>query len=345
MAALGMMGFGSFFGALIGGISQIDQNRRLKQQSEAELKRQTDLFEAQQRARQEQFNLQKSEAQKQGQFALQRLNQAVGINTQQFNLGLAQQANQNRVAAYNQGQNIGQAQSILAASGVRGDEASNLSLEFNQNVYNRNMELQQQSNSLALQNQLTQYTNTFEDIGRELSSWDVGGYKFESFAMGQRQASEQFSINRDYAQNQISQIGSNPWDWMAAGLQGAIQGANFAGNIYGLQMQENGLAAQQAQANAAVGTAASQGVEMPGLTFNAQPSMGRDLTFNQPGFLRYQEATTPVGMSGSPAIGSADWGRLNNLSLDRNNWWVGQGGIYPRNEKGNLIPGPGAIYR
>jgi hypothetical protein len=113
------------------------------------------------------------------------------------------------------------------ASGTRGSESLQQRIDFSENQFNRQIDLQDKGNALAVQNMGQQYTNQFNDIGREIDSWHPGGYRYQAKSLGDVYAKQMHGLKMKEYDRAFKDAGFNFMDFLTAGVSGAGQGMGF----------------------------------------------------------------------------------------------------------------------
>jgi hypothetical protein len=187
------------------------------------------------------FNLQRDQAQETLRIQRNRLGEALGADVTGFNLGLEGQALAIQNAQISLAQNAGSAQAWQGASGTRGGEATGRNLAYEQRAFERQTDLQERSNALNLRTMTRQYSYQFDDIGRELASWDEGGYRFRAKQLSDIYAGQMHDLKMREYDLAMRDAEASPLDYFSNMLGGAMSGASFGGQIDSLvQQQETG---------------------------------------------------------------------------------------------------------
>jgi hypothetical protein len=216
---------GAIAGAVAGHASYVSKQRR----QQAEIARQRELAEKaygyESAYKQGMFSLQRGQALDELGIARGRLAQAFGADVEGFNLGLEGQALQNQDARIALADNAGMALAAQGASGTRGSDSLQMKLDYAHNSFNRQMDLQERGNSLAMQNMARQYTNEFGDIGREIDSWSPGGYRYRANELGKTYDAQMHELKMADYNAAYQDAGFNWLDFLTAGVGGAGSGA------------------------------------------------------------------------------------------------------------------------
>lgn len=251
---------GAAFGGALGGISTWDQS--LKAQNEISAQRRTaeKAYRYQKDYNDASFYLQRGAALQTLGIQRNRLAAALGADVEGFNLGMEGQALQNQAARVALGDSTGAALAAQGASGTRGSETLQKRIDFHEESYRRQIDLQGRGNSLAVQNMTRQYSNTFNDIGREIDSWNPGGYRMEAKSLRDTYDYQMHRLKLDEFDRATANAEATPLDYFAGILGGASQGASFGMQIDSLREQSNTAEAAQAVAK---NTAPAQTSEQP----------------------------------------------------------------------------------
>jgi hypothetical protein len=238
MDPITMMIVGGLAGGLIGGAStyfqhEDQQNQIRKKQGLAE-----QAYGYQGVYQDQSFSLQKERALEDLDIQQNRLAQALGADVAGFNLGLAGQAQTNQAARISLASNAGATQAWQGASGTRSNDALQRNINYEETALSRQMNLQQRSNSLALTNMTRQYSNQFNDIGREIDSWNPGGYRYQAKELSDIYAKQMHNLNMEEYNQAIADAAATPLDYLAGILGGAREGTSFAMQIAGLSQQK-----------------------------------------------------------------------------------------------------------
>jgi hypothetical protein len=180
------------------------------------------------------FSLQRGEAL--GALGIQRnrLAEAFGLDVAGFNLGLEGQALQAHSARASLADSAGQALAAQGASGTRGSGSLQRRIGFEEAQLARQIDLQGRGNSLAVQGMAAQYTNQFDDIGREIDSWGASGWRTRAKGLGDMYAAQTHGLRMKGYEYAISDIyDGQELDYLVAALGGAAQGAGFGSQLSG----------------------------------------------------------------------------------------------------------------
>jgi hypothetical protein len=327
------MAIGAGIGALLGGASYLDSSRK----NQKEIRRQQGLAEKaygfQTDYNNRMYGLQKGEALATLGIQQNRLRDAFGMDVQGFNLGLEGQALGNQAARVGLSESTGMARAAQGASGTRGGSLDT-QIAYHEDQFSRQMDLQERGNSLSMQGMASQYTNAWQDIGREEASWSSGGWRHESKLLGDAYAANMHGLQMDEYDHAYKDAGFNMMDFLAAGLGGAASGAGLGAQVGGF-MQQVGNPGKQAgdagTANSAVQGGAA-GVGIGGVPPAAPAAAG--VPANVPGmspdaarYAAYRSGSVPaanVPAAASYAAGTRDWANslgLSGMSVDVNGYW------------------------
>jgi hypothetical protein len=172
------------------------------------------------------WEIEKAEATAQLGIQNARLGLNLADDVGQFNLGLQGQALQTGAAQVSLEQSIGAAQAQQGMSGTRGNAGLDTNIAYQRDQFDAQVGLQNQGNSLAMQDMSRQYSYQFNDIGREMDSWQTGGYRSEMHNLDDWYTAQGFDIAMDNAT-------PTAFDWISAGFGGAASGANFGKTLAG----------------------------------------------------------------------------------------------------------------
>jgi hypothetical protein len=218
LAGLAVSAGAGFLGSIAGGISRKTQ---AEEEQAAIRKAQALRQEYSDRS----FALQKGEALSQLGTQRNRLTESLGVDLSQFNLGVQNQALQTGAAQVSMEQSIGLSQAQQGMSGTRGNAAADINNQYQRNQFDSQVALQNQANSMAVQDMGRQYSYQFDDIGREMDSWQTGGYRAETKALEDWYAGQQ-------AGNAWSDAAMTDADWWNAAFGGFAFGASFGQSAF-----------------------------------------------------------------------------------------------------------------
>jgi hypothetical protein len=180
------------------------------------------------------YNLQRNESLENLGIAKNLLADAFKADVSGFNLGLEGQALQGHEARIGLMDSTGMALAAQGASGTRGSDALQRRLDYAESSFNRQMDLQDRGNTLALADMTRQYSNQFDDIGREVASWGPGGYKHQANELGRTYAEQMHGLQlQGYKDARDDMNDPMNWipDYLTGGLGGFGSGANLGGQI------------------------------------------------------------------------------------------------------------------
>jgi hypothetical protein len=179
------------------------------------------------------FSLQQGKALEDLGMARNRLADAFGANMAGFNLGLEGQALQNHDARIALADNAGMALAAQGASGTRGSDSLSMRLDYAQDSFNRQTDLRDRGNSLVFQDMIRQYSNRFDDIGREIDSWGPGGYRYKAYELGRDYAENMQGLQREGYEGALDDLSfKNSWtDYLTGALSGAASGAGLGADV------------------------------------------------------------------------------------------------------------------
>ena len=224
-------------GAAAGGLSVFQRSRREQDQIRQQQRLSREAFRYQQAFSDGMFNLQRSHSLKELGIQRNRLAQAFETDVATFNMGLEGQALQNQAAQISLAGNTGLAVAQQGASGVRGSDTLQRRVDFHEGQLNRQLDLQGRGNTLFLQNMATQYSNQFNDIGREIDSWGDGGFRFEARQLSDMFAQQMHGLQMRGYRQAMDNARAGPLDYLSAILGGGASGASFGSQIDGWRNQ------------------------------------------------------------------------------------------------------------
>jgi hypothetical protein len=228
---------GALIGGALGGIStynQSQQQRRQLRQQQA-MAREAYGYRLDHSARM--HNLERSTSMENLGVARNRLADALKADVEGFNLGLEGQTLQSQAAQVSLGNSKGMALAQQGESGVKGSNALQRQIDFSENQFERQLDIQGRGNSLAMQGMTRQYSNTFNDIGREMEAWGKGGYRYEAKGLSDLYAEQMHGLEMKGYEQAIKDA---KWTWgdMFTGIfGGAASGVNFGHSAWNLQNQ------------------------------------------------------------------------------------------------------------
>jgi hypothetical protein len=224
---------GAAISQISGAIQSGEEQDRLREQ-----KRKEGLaFRQQQRYRDEMFALQRTRALDELDDRRNRLGEALGADIAGINLGIESRAADTQDARISLAGNAGMARAAEGASGTRGSGGTERNIAYQEAALARRTDLQRRGDSLLIGNTARQYTNEFNDLGREKDSWDAGGYRAMAHSVEDRYALEQHQARAGEIDRAIDDAAFTFGDFLYAGLTGAAQGAGFGQQLKGLSEQ------------------------------------------------------------------------------------------------------------
>jgi hypothetical protein len=228
---------GAAVGAITGAISTWQQGEQEKNALRKQRETSWKQYELGQKQSDAQYAIQREEARFQAFRAGQRLDEDVDMSADQMNAALLAQAFGVQDARIQSASGIGASRAAEGASGTRGNAAGDMVRAYAAQGLERNIEVQQRQNDLALRDLTTGANNSRADIAHERDSWDPGGYRWQMKEL-------QDAYNRDVAKLgqssfnwQIDQANPTAFDYLTTTLGGAAQGASFGGQIGGMMEQ------------------------------------------------------------------------------------------------------------
>ena len=231
---LAIMAIGAAAGAAVGGGSVALNKQREKDELDRQKKYAKEAYGYKTAYGQNMYNLQRGEALETLGIARNRLADAFDMDVAGFNLGLEGQALQNQDARISLADSAGMALAAQGASGARGSDSLQTRLDYAETGLNRQMDLQDRGNSLAIQNMAKQYSNQFADIGREIDSWGPGGYRYRANELSKTYERQMHGLQMQGYDDAIYDINDPRYAWMdyLTGIfGGAGQGANFGKKV------------------------------------------------------------------------------------------------------------------
>jgi len=299
---LAVMGLGAAAGGLFGGLSMGLEKDRQRTALERQAAMAADAYKYKQQYENASWNLQRGVALENLGIAQGRLAQAFGADVEGFNLGLEGQALQTQSARVSLAEGAGAAMAAQGASGVRGSDSLATQIGFQETQFARQEDLQGRSNSLTMTNMARSYTNQFDDIGREIDSWNPGGYRAKAKGLSDTYSEQMYGLTKrgfDYAFEDMDNPLYQSLDYLTAILGGASQGAQMGSMVGGFMEQLPGRAAAAAPSG--------------GNAYSAPPAAKLSAAFSA--------ATEAAGSGASYAEGTREWGKSMGLELDKNGYW------------------------
>jgi hypothetical protein len=214
-----------------------------------------------------------------------------------------------------------------------------------------------------MQNMAAQYSNTFSDIGREVSSWRPGGYRHESKTLSDAYEKNMYGLQMQGYKDAMDSMNdplNTTFDYLTGSLGGAYQGASFGMQLDNLHDQSQakkaleGILYGSGTALNAAGsidagsksqnTAALYNQQyysrLPGMPQAAAPSMPPPAVFTSA-----PSIAGPVKNNRGVYEAATDWVDSMGLAVDKNNWvYNPKTGSYQIPGFG-YIAGPGAVYK
>jgi hypothetical protein len=260
-------------GAGIGWLSASEEERKKKAQLDFQKDQAWDKYELGKAYSDQQYGINRTEAQTNLAVQQRRLGEDVTSSTDQFNTGLLAQAYGIQNARIQAASGIGASRAAEGMSGTRGNAANELMRAYEQTSLDRNIDLQYRQNDEALSGMITQANRGMQDITRERASWDPGGYRYESKAAQDAYNLKMAGLGQDEFDWAINHASS--WeDYAVSVLSGASTGLglyNSGMQAWNLSGWSGGGSGTQAAANSAFRSSYTD--------FSAQGGAGFD-TFN-----------------------------------------------------------------
>lgn len=225
-------------GAVIGGISTASRSRKEQEKIDQQQRMAEDAYWYKTQYDNASFALQRGEALETLGIQKNRLGEALGMDVNAFNLGLEGQALENRAARVSLADNTGMALAQEGMSGVKGSGALGMRLGFQEDLFGRQIDLQERGNSASLQNMVTQYSNQFDDIGREIGSWNPGGYRYEAKGLSDLYAKQMHGLELQGYANAKEDARATGLDYLYGMLGGIQTGLGLGRSIQGLRDQQ-----------------------------------------------------------------------------------------------------------
>jgi hypothetical protein len=224
-------------GAGLGAVSSIiSTSQRAKEEQENIRWKQQQAqqqYQYQQQYSNQQWDINKQESLTQLGIQKNRLAQSFNADLQGFNLGVQSQAYATTAARIEQAQGAGEALAAQGMSGVSGSNTLSRQLQYGNNALERQIGLQDSQNMLTMQNMTRQYSYNFEDIGREMESWEEGGYRNELREAEQEYQENMFGLEMKGYEYAYQNAEPTFMDYAAGILGGASSGASFGSQIQG----------------------------------------------------------------------------------------------------------------
>jgi hypothetical protein len=204
-----------------------EEQKRLRQQKALE----QEAYALQKAYQDNTYSLQKNESLRGLGVQQNRLAQAMGADLGAYNRGLEGQALGNMDARISLSDSAGMALAQQGMSGVRGSDTLERRIAYQENAFDRGMELQGRENSAALQNMTRQYSYRFDDLGREMDSWEEGGYRHTAKAVSDLYGYQTHQLKMKGYDQAIAGAEAGVLDYLSGMLGGAAQGAAFGRQV------------------------------------------------------------------------------------------------------------------
>jgi hypothetical protein len=228
------LAIGAVIGAGIGIASLASKSRAAKDAARRQQELAQMSFNTQQGYQQNSYLQQKAQAQSQLALQQNRLSESLQSDFDAFNLQAQNQALQNQAAQIGQADSAAAVSTRIAASGTRGNSGLESRAALQQSAFDTQMSLQGQQEDMTVQNMSRQYSNQFGDIGREMSSWEAGGYRYNANQLQLQYNEDMFRIQQMGYQTPDS---PTALDYASAAFGGAASGAGFGGQIQNFKDQ------------------------------------------------------------------------------------------------------------
>ena len=241
---LGML-IGGAVGGLLGGLSTHMRSKKEQEKLRWQKGMAQKAYGYERDYNQGTWNLQQGQALEDLGIQKNRLAEAYQADLSAFNMGVEGQGLQNHSAMVSLADNAGAAMAQQGASGTRENDALQQRIDFQGNQFNRQLDLQDRENALAAQNLGRQYSNQFDDIGREIDSWHPGGYRYQAKTLANVYAGQMHGLKMQEYDRAIKDAKATGLDYLAAGLSGAGQGMGFGMKVDNLADQMQGKAREE----------------------------------------------------------------------------------------------------
>ena len=228
---IGLMIAGAILGAAAGGLSTYNRGKRERALIAQQQRMTQQAHQYQQAYNDSMFNLQRNESLMGLGVQQNRLAQAFQTDLSGFNLGLEGQALQSQQARISLGDSTGQALAQQGSSGVKGSDTLQRQIDYSENLFNKQLGLQDQGTSLSMQGMTQQYTNQWQDIGREIDSWNPGGYRYEAKNLSDIYSQSMYGLQMQGYSWDMLNARPTGLDYFTSMFGGASQGANFGGSL------------------------------------------------------------------------------------------------------------------
>jgi hypothetical protein len=213
---------GALVGAAAGYFSKKREYKQANEQLDWEQQQNQSAFDYRKKQSDSMFNLQKQKQLEELGLQKNRLAQALGADVQAFNMGAEQQALQAQANRVGLADESGMAQAMQGASGTRGNASTDMKIGFHEGQARRVEDILAQAQSMDASNMMRQYSNSFNDIGREMESWETGGYWMRQKEIGDTYARQMHGLDTEAYNRQRSQL-NNGFD----------KGVSYATSIFG----------------------------------------------------------------------------------------------------------------
>ena len=218
-------------GAAAGGFSIFGRSQKEKQQLEQQKQAAQAAYRYQLAYNEGMWNLQRTQNLENLNIQNNRLAQAFKMDISGFNLGLEGQALQNQAAQISLADSKGMALAQQGMSGVKGSDTLQKRIDFQEGMFDRQLDLQGRGNSLSMQGMTQQYSNQFNDIGREIESWSPGGYRYQAKSLGDVYAAQMQDLREQGYNQAIQNATPTALDYLTGILGGAGSGASFGSQV------------------------------------------------------------------------------------------------------------------
>ena len=223
-------------GAINGGLSFLGENNKRHKELDWQEGQAKEQYKLQQDYKDSMWSLQRGEALETLGIQKNRLAEAFGADVAGFNLGLEGQAMQAMQARAAMADESGIARAAQGASGTKGSGTLERRIGFQEGMFNQQLDLQDRANSLAMQGMARQYTNTFDDIGREVGSWGPGGWRSEAKGLEDAYGRGIYDLQMEGFGHVRQDLRDNFFtDLLFSTLGGAQSGAAFGAQVAYLQ--------------------------------------------------------------------------------------------------------------
>ena len=239
LSLLAFMAIGAAVGAGAGAVSKAIERKQQHTNLSRQRAMARDAYKYQQQHADASFNLQRTEALEQLGIQRNRLAGAFGEDVSGFNMGLEGQALQNQQARVSLADGAGMAYAAQGAGGTRGSNTLQQQINFQETQFARQENLQGRGNALSMQTMTRQYSNSFEDIGREMNSWTTG-YHSQAKSLGDVYAQQMRGLQVrgfEAAEADLNNPLYKALDYMGGTFGGAYQGAMLGSMVGGMAQQ------------------------------------------------------------------------------------------------------------